>query len=136
MSVKKPARLLTNLAMALLVTAALAAAAQADMVTDDNAAAMMQAAKAPADYQALATYFAAKSKEATANATRHQVMIDSLGHGTGRAQQTWAPHCMKLIRSFKEQAVEYDTMANAYAKLAGGSARAMQGMEHSQDMQH
>lgn len=136
MSLKGAARLLTKLAVALVVTAVVAASAQADTVTDDNVAAMMQAAKTPADYQALATYFAEKSKEATANATRHQIMIDSLGHGTGRAQQTWAPHCMKLIKSFKEQAVEYDTMANAYAKLAAGSAPAMPGMEHSQDTQH
>jgi hypothetical protein len=116
--------LVTRLAMALFVTVAFAASARADVVTDANVAAMMQVAKTPAEYQALATYFAEKAKEATANATRHQLMIDTMGRVTGRSQQTWAPHCMNLVKTFKEQAVEYDTMANAYTKLATGSAPA------------
>ena len=111
-----------RLAITLALATAVAGAARADTVTDENVAAMMQAAKTPADYQSLATYFTDEAKQATATAAQHQAMMDGMSRVTGKSQQVAIPHCTNLIKSSKAEAKEYQALATAYEKLASGGA--------------
>jgi hypothetical protein len=122
-------RSLARLGLALLIISAAAGTVRAEAVTDQNVATAMQAAKAPADFQALATYFQAQAQQATANAARHQAMMDVFSHSSGRSQPSWSAHCLNLLKSYKEQAQDYAALATAYEKLAAGGAAPAAGKE-------
>ena len=102
-----------------VATAALVAcvvpAVHADQITDDNAAAMMAAAKTPADHAALAAYFTSKAEAAQAEVEKHEKMYHSL---TGRTRQNMAMHCKAIIGSYQNQAKSYAAMARQESKLA------------------
>jgi hypothetical protein len=107
-------RLAIAVATAALVTCVVPAA-RADQITDDNAAAMMAAAKTPADHAALAAYFTSKAEAAQANAEKHKEMYHSL---SGKTKLNMRMHCKSIIGQYENQAKSYTAMAKEEAKLA------------------
>jgi hypothetical protein len=99
--------------------------ARAGSVTDDNAMAMMESAKTPDDFQALAAYYTGKATQAKAAAQRHKSMLAAIGQGTGKPPYNWTPHCRRLIRLSQDQAADYTAMAAAYEKLAAAGTKPM-----------
>ena len=104
---------------------ALGNTARADTVTDDNAMAMMESAKTPADFEALATYYKGKASQAKAAAQRHKSMQAAIGQGAGKPPYNWTAHCRRLIRLSQDQAADYTAMAAAYEKLAAAGSKPM-----------
>ncbi|MGH7789936.1 MAG: hypothetical protein ACRERC_23920 [Candidatus Binatia bacterium] len=108
-------RLLVGALAVALMCGGLAPAALADAITDDNVAEMVEAAKTPADHEALAAYFNAKSEQALASVKRHEKMSNAF---SGKQRPSWEAHCSGLIRGFKEQAKDYAALAREQAALA------------------
>ena len=90
-------------------------AVHADPITDDNAAAMMAAAKTPAEHEALAAYFTSKAEAAEANVQKQKEMYHSL---SGKTKQNMRMHCKAIIGQYQNQAKSYTAMAKEEAKLA------------------
>jgi hypothetical protein len=107
------------------LTAALAlgsagTAMAADPITDDNVEAALAAAKTPADHEALAAYFTAKSKAAQAEVGRHERMSHVFG---GKAKPQWEAHCRSLQRTYEEQAKDYAALASEQKAVAAALAK-------------
>lgn len=105
--------------LAILLAAALAVGlagqAAADPITDDNVAAMVAAAKTPADHQALATFFKSKADEAKAMVQMHKTMG---GAFSGKQKENWGMHCRSLVATYKKQVKEYEALAKQQEALA------------------
>ena len=113
-------RILITVLAAALVMGVAGSAIGADQITDDNVEAALAAAKTPADHEALATYFTAKSKEAAAQVARHQRM--SLAFG-GKQRTAWEAHCNSLMKTFEEQAKDYAALAKEQKAVATALAK-------------
>ena len=111
----QPTRLLIAAFAVALTCGGLVPAVLADAITDDNVAEMVEMAKTPADHEALATYFNAKSEAALAAVKRHEKMSNAF---SGKQRPSWEAHCSGLIRGFKEQAKDYAALAKEQAALA------------------
>jgi cytidine deaminase len=107
------------LAVALAIGSA-ASGVRADTITDDNVEAAMAAAKTPADHQALAAYFTAKSQQAQANVAKHQRMSNLFG---GKQKTQWEAHCHALMKTFEEQAKDYAALAKEQTAVAAALAK-------------
>jgi len=88
---------------------------QAGPITDENVAEAVEAAKTPADHQALAAYFTEKAKQARANIAYHQRMSKMFG---GKGHAAWESHCQSLMKSFEKQAEDYEALAKEQAAVA------------------
>jgi hypothetical protein len=108
------------LAVALVIGSS-ASAVRADTITDDNVEATMAAAKTPADHQALAAYFTAKSKEAQDNVAKHKRMSGMFG---GKGKSSWEGHCHSLMKTYEAQAKDYAGMAKEQTAVAEALAKA------------
>src|SRR5690349_10229614 len=97
-------RLLVTALAAMLTIGWAGSAAHAADITDDNVEAMMAAAKTPADHQALAAYFTAKSKAAQADVEKHMRMSNLFG---GKGKSAWEGHCHSLMKTYEAQAKDY-----------------------------
>jgi hypothetical protein len=90
---------------------------RAEPITDDNVVAAVEAAKTPADHQALAAYFTSKAEAAMAKAEMHKRMAVAF---SGKMRENLQMHCNALIRSYKQQAKDFTEMAKEQEKLAVG----------------
>jgi hypothetical protein len=93
---------------------------RADAITDENVDAAVAAAKTPADHQALAAYFTAKSEAAKAEVERHRRM--SLAFG-GKQRTSWEAHCNSLMKASQEQANDYAALAKEQSAIAAALAK-------------
>lgn len=96
---------------AVLVLAVVAMAA-------DDMAGKVAAAKSATDHQALAAEYDAHAKEATAEAERHEKMAKSY-QGLGKMGRYHADqYCANLSKSYREQAKEFQALADAHRAAA------------------
>ena len=100
-----------------LATGWAAAPVCADAITDDNVTEAVSAAKTQAEHQALATYFTAKAEAAIAQADKHKHMAPMF---FGKGHENMQMHCKALVRTYKEQAKDYEALAKVQEQLAGG----------------
>ena len=84
-------------------------------------------AATPADHEAIAAYFDAEAKSATATAERHRVMAAAYAKpskspsGKGvrlSVYRSMSGHCDDLIKDYKAAAHEFEKMAAAHRKAA------------------
>src|SRR5512139_2949723 len=101
------------LALGLAIAVAAPVVAQ---ITEENVGEMVQKATTPADHTALADYFRAQAKEASANAQKHRTMLVSGPSKSSR--QVWDAHCKRLIKSFEAEAAAYTDLAKEQDVLA------------------
>ena len=89
--------------------------------------AAIENATTAADHEAIAAYYDAEAKAATATAERHRVMADAYkktpkapaGKGNRLAiYRTMPDHCGDLVKDYKAAAHEYEKMAAAHRKAA------------------
>jgi hypothetical protein len=81
----------------------------------------VQAAKTPADHEAIAKYYDGQAAEARKKAAEHKRMGDSYrGSSTGKAgsPSSMPYHCDALSKAFESQAAEYEGMAQTHRDLA------------------
>jgi len=99
-----------------VISAALVLAAVA--IAADDMSAKVAAAKSAADHQALAAEYDAHAKDATAKAEQHEKMAKSY-QGLGKMGQYHATqHCANLSKSYRDQAKEFQALADAHRGAA------------------
>ena len=113
-------RLLVAALVAALAMGSAGSAMAADPITDDTVEAALAAAKTPADHEALAAYFTAKSKAAQAQVAKHQRMSSLFG---GKGKTAWDGHCRSLMRTFEDQAKDYAALAKEQTAVAAALAK-------------
>lgn len=113
-------KVLLAAAAALLVIGSAVATVRADAITDDNVEAALAAAKTPADHEALAAYFTAKSNEARDNVAKHKRMSSLFG---GKGKTSWEGHCRSLMRTYEEQAKDYAALAKEQKAVAAALSK-------------
>jgi hypothetical protein len=101
------------LALGFAVGTAAPAVAQ---ITPDNVGEMVQKATTAADHTALADYFRAQAKEASASAQKHRSMLVSGPAKSSRA--VWDGHCKRLIQSYENEAAAFTDLAKEQDVLA------------------
>jgi hypothetical protein len=80
-----------------------------------------EAAKTPEQHQALAAYYREKAESARKEANLHEGMALSYGK-TAAGGGAMAQHCNNIMKAAKEQATEYEALAEVHeaeAKKAG-----------------
>jgi hypothetical protein len=103
--------------MLLALTPAAVRAADEDIVKQ------VEAAKTPADHEAIAARYDALAKEARDNAAMHRTMAKQYQHGAnlkgglGTTNASMARHCETLAKNFDTQAKEFEAMAKAQRQL-------------------
>src|SRR5262245_8255686 len=100
---------------AALAIASAGSPVRADTITDDNVEAAMAAAKTPADHEALAAYFTAKSKAAEAEVQKHKTMSKLF---SGKGSSSWEAHCHSLMKTAEQQAKDYAALAKEQTAVA------------------
>lgn len=113
-------RLLVTAVAAALVVGSASSAVRADAITDSNVEAALAAAKTPADHEALAAYFTAKSNDARGYVAKHQRMSSLFG---GKGKTAWEGHCHSLMRTYEEQAKDYVALAKEQKAVAAALAK-------------
>lgn len=108
---RKHLKALGGVVSTMLVLAAFAIAA-------DDMAAKVAAAKSAADHQALAAEYDTHAKKATGEAEHHEKMAKSY-EGLGKmGQYHVTQHCANLSKSYREQAKEFQALADAHRAAA------------------
>lgn len=112
----------------LLLAAMLASGAAVPLVTfggaNEDVAKMIVDAKARADHESLAEYYATEASALLVKAEKHREMSAAYGQvdygkgGTG----AMARHCGNLESSYRTAAAENESLARTHQELAGGSA--------------
>ena len=105
---------IVGLALVLLVSAPVVHADD-QPVTDDTLIERLESAKTAADHEALAAYFRDKASAARRVAQRHQAMLVAR---TSKGPSPWHAHCTRLIKAYKKQATDYDSLAAVQEKMA------------------
>ena len=89
--------------------------------------AAIENAKTAADHEAIAAYYDAEAKAASATAEEHRKMAAAYGKrpkvaGTKGSRptvyRTIRPHCEKLVASYEATAREYEAMATSHREAA------------------
>jgi hypothetical protein len=119
-SIRTPRRLAVAALVAALAIGGAAPALAAGPITDDNVEAAIAAAKTPAEYEAIAAYFTAKSQAAQAEVARHQRMSSLFG---GKQKAAWEAHCRALMKSYEEQAKDYAALAKEQKAAAAALSK-------------
>ena len=94
---------------------------------DDSLATAVQNAKTPADHLAIADRYAAKAKEARAEAEMHREMAKNYRSAAsqkgniGGLNAGMVQHCTTLANTFEAEAKEYDAIAAAQRQLAAAT---------------
>jgi hypothetical protein len=80
----------------------------------------IEAARTPADHQALAKHYVAEADAARAKAAEHRRMSTSYQGmiGGGRGGGSMAAHCNALASSFDGIAAQFDAMAASHRQMA------------------
>jgi hypothetical protein len=97
-----------------------ATVAVAETVTDANVAELTATAKTAADHEAIAAYYQAEAKEASAEAEFHKKM-GRRGTGAAPGKQAFdamKPHCDRLVKSYQAAAESYEALAKLHQQLA------------------
>jgi hypothetical protein len=107
---------------AVLVLATAALAGCAGLATTPSAALQQQieAARSPADHQALAKHYVAEAAAARAKAAEHRKMSTSYQGmiAGGRGGGNMAAHCNAIASSFEGIATQFDAMAASHRLMA------------------
>ncbi len=80
----------------------------------------IEAARTPADHEALAEYYVKEAAAARAKAEDHRNMAKRYGSWppSGRGGASWAAHCDAAASSYADIARRYDTMAAEHRQMA------------------
>lgn len=103
-------------ALAVAAVVGLALPATAQTITADNVGEMVQKATTPAEHTALADYFRAQAKDASASAQKHRAMMVTGPAKSSR--EVWDAHCRRLIQSFEAEAAAFTDLAKEQDVLA------------------
>ena len=107
---------------AVLLVAGVALAGCADLVTSPTAPIQRQieAARTPADHEALVTYYGKEAAAARAKAEEHRQMGKGYAAwpGGGRGGGSWSAHCNSIAASYDAIASKYDAMAADHRQMA------------------
>jgi hypothetical protein len=113
-------RLMMVLAPVLLVLVAATALPTTRAFAQDkdttNIEEMIQNAKTPADYEAIADYYQKRGDEAQKQLEWHQSLYKT--YEANPRQSQLRMHCHRLIRIYKDQAKEDKVMADQYRDMA------------------
>lgn len=111
---------LRSLAFGLLMGVAAAGFAAPPDAPSGELLEKIEAAKTPADHEALATYYMTEAANAHAMAERHQKMATAYQGNIagGRGAQGMKSHCNKLVKDYQGIAAEYEAMATAHRQMA------------------
>jgi hypothetical protein len=106
-------------ALALAVTAALAAPAYRVCAADDaDIDAKIMSAKTAADHEAIAAYYTGQATEARAKAASHQKMGAEYKKLPHSAKAGLDRHCASLATDYTAAAKQYDALAKAHQDMA------------------
>lgn len=107
-------------ALALVVTAAVAAPAyRAFAVDDSDLDAKIVAAKTPADHEAIAAYYEGKAADAKAKAAEHKKLSAEYKKSIGTLSKThFHQHCDSLVSIYSAAAKEFDALAKSHHEMA------------------
>jgi hypothetical protein len=114
-------------AAALALGLGLLAAAPVGAAGDDALMTQVQNAKTPADHLAVADAYAARAKDARAEAQMHREMAKNYRSAAnqkgniGGLNAGMVQHCNTLAKSFDAEAKEYDAIAQAHRQLAAAT---------------
>lgn len=81
----------------------------------------IEAARTPADHEALAAYYVKEAAAARAKVAEHRAMgkAYTVSPPGGRGGASWAAHCNAIATSYAEIASRFDAMAADHRQLAG-----------------
>jgi len=108
----------------LIALATLAIAVPGARAADDDLVKQVEAARTPADHEAIAARYDALAKEAKDEAAMHRAMAKQYQQGPnakgnlGTTATSMAKHCENLARNFDAQAKEFEAIAKAHRQLA------------------
>ncbi len=107
-------------AVLLLIGAGLAGCADLTTAPPPAIQKQIEAARTPADHEALAAYYVKQAAEARARATEHRAMgkAYSITPPGGRGGGSWAVHCNATATSYDDIAARYDAMASEHRQMA------------------
>lgn len=110
-------------ALLLVTTAGIGLAGCAGIATSPSAALQQQieAARTPADHEALAAYYVDKALSARASAEEHRRMEKTYQGSPpgGRGGGSIAAHCNAIAGGYQDIATRFDAMAAEHRLLAG-----------------
>ncbi|HEY2106182.1 MAG TPA: hypothetical protein VGH29_10390 [Candidatus Binataceae bacterium] len=110
-------RMMLVLASALLLlVAATAVPATRAFAQDQDIEQMIENAKTPADYEAIADYYQKKGDEAQQQLDWHQKLYKT--YKQNPRLSTMQMHCHRLIHIYKDEAREDKVMADQYRQMA------------------
>jgi hypothetical protein len=110
-------RMMLVLASALLLVAAAAVVPTARaFAQDQNIQQMIENAKTPADYEAIAAYYDKKGDEAQEQLQWHESLYKT--YKENPRLSTLQMHCHRLIRIYKDEVKEDKLTASEYRELA------------------
>lgn len=101
-------------ALMLLFGAALAGCAELGTSTSPALQQQIEAARTPADHEALAAYYVNEAAAARTKATEHRKMGKSY---SGRGGGSMQGHCNAAAASYEDIAVRYDAMAAEHRQM-------------------
>ncbi len=80
----------------------------------------IEAARTPADHEALAAYYVKEAGSARAKVAEHRAMGKAYtASPPGGRGGSWAAHCNATVASYEEIASRYDAMAAEHRQMAG-----------------
>jgi hypothetical protein len=79
---------------------------------------MIQAAKTPADHQAIADYYQHQADAAKAKAAEHTKMAQQYKTGAFGLKTHFHEHCETLAKLYQSEAKEYAALAEAHRQMA------------------
>jgi hypothetical protein len=104
-----------------MLVAGIALAGCAEMITSPSPAIQQQieAARTPADHEALATYYVKEAAAARRQAEDHRKMGKAYtSFPGGRGGGSWSAHCNAQAASYEDIAKRYDAMAAEHRQMA------------------
>lgn len=107
------------LALTLMLGAALAGCASEPTLTTAEMAQRIEAARTPADHEAIAAYYAKEAAAARSSSDSHRKMARAYQAQIGqRGGASMVAHCNAIVRSQEAIAADYEAMATTHRDLA------------------
>lgn len=107
------------MAAVLMLATVLAGCASEPTLTAAGMAQRIEAARTPADHEAIASYYAKEAAAARSSAESHRKMARAYQGQIGqRGSGSAAAHCTAIVRSQEAIAADYDAMVTTHRDLA------------------
>ncbi len=100
------------------------------LVTDDNVAERVAAAKTPQDHEALVAYYRAQAAAKTDQVKRHEAMLKSYDNVAGTSKELMRNHCQMLISSYRQAQRALEGLAQEHENLAKAAEHTHSGHTH------